>query len=135
MIEAKLPLPLSDGLTVAAEWGESNPQDSGREVMIRHIVLVRFKHSVTAAAKAAHYAGLEALKGHLKGIAGSQFGPNISPEEPVIHGFKDGFWFDFVDEAARDAYLVDPAHQAAGAKLVADAEGGVDGLVVFDMKV
>jgi hypothetical protein len=103
--------------------------------MIRHIVLLRFKENVTAADKAAHYAELEGLKGHLKGILGSQFGPNVSPEEPVIHGFKDGFWFDFEDEAARDAYLVDPAHQAAGAKLVANAEGGRDGLVVFDMKV
>jgi hypothetical protein len=102
--------------------------------MIRHIVLLRFKESVTADEKAAHYAELEGLKGHLKGILGSQFGPNVSPEEPVIHGFKDGFWFDFADEAARDAYLVDPAHQAAGAKLVANAEGGRDGLVVFDMK-
>jgi hypothetical protein len=103
--------------------------------MIRHIVLVRFKEGVTAEAKAQHYAELEALKGHLKGILGSQFGPNVSPEEPVIHGFKDGFWFDFADEAARDAYLVDPAHQAAGGRLVANAEGGRDGLVVFDMKV
>ncbi len=103
--------------------------------MIRHIVLLRFKQSVTAEAKAAHYAGLEALKGHIKGILGSHFGPNVSPEKPVIHGFADGFWFDFADEAARDAYLVDPAHQAAGAKLVADAEGGIEGLVVFDMKV
>jgi len=103
--------------------------------MIRHIVLLRFKPSVTADMKAAHYAELEALKGHLGGILGSHFGPNVSPEEPVIHGFKDGFWFDFADEAARDAYLADPAHQAAGGKLVANAEGGVDGLVVFDMKV
>ena len=103
--------------------------------MIRHIVLLRFKDSVTAETKAAHYAELEGLKGHLKGILGSNFGPNVSPEEPVIHGFKDGFWFDFVDEAARDAYLVDPAHKTAGANLVANAEGGIEGLIVFDMKV
>lgn len=103
--------------------------------MIRHIVLLRFKQSVTADAKAAHYRELEALKGHLKGILGSNFGPNVSPEEPVIHGFKDGFWFDFVDEAARDAYLDDPAHKAAGANLVANCEGGGEGLIVFDMKV
>ena len=103
--------------------------------MIRHIVLLRFKPGVTAEAKSAHYAELDALKGHLHGVLGSHFGPNVSPEAPVIHGFKDGFWFDFPDEAARDAYLADPAHRAAGAKLVADTEGGIDGLVVFDMKV
>jgi hypothetical protein len=103
--------------------------------MIRHIVLLRFRDSVTAEAKAAHYAELAGLKGHLSGILDAHFGPNISPEAPVIHGFKDGFWFDFVDEAARDAYLIDPAHQAAGAKLVANAVDGIDGLIVFDMKV
>ena len=63
------------------------------------------------------------------------------PRDPVSSASTSGeddddaFWFDFADEAARDAYLADPAHQAAGAKLVADAESGRDGLVVFDMKV
>ncbi|MDB5524915.1 MAG: Dabb [Rhizobium sp.] len=103
--------------------------------MIRHIVLLRFKDSVTAETKAALYTELQALRGHLKGIEGSVFGSNISPEAPVIHGFMDGFWFDFIDEAARDAYLVDPAHQAAGAKLVANTVDGIAGLIVFDIKV
>ena len=103
--------------------------------MIRHFVLLRFKESVTEEIKAAHYHELRALRGHLTGIEGFHAGPNISPEAPVIHGFKDGFWFDFTDEGARDAYLVDPAHQAAGARLVANAVDGIEGLIVFDIEI
>ena len=42
---------------------------------------------------------------------------------------------DLADAAARDRYLVDPAHKAAGARLVAALEGGATGLVVFDLEV
>ena len=42
---------------------------------------------------------------------------------------------DLADAAARDRYLVDPAHKAAGARLVAALEGGRDGLIVFDLEV
>jgi Stress responsive A/B Barrel Domain len=57
---------------------------------------------------------------------------NISPEVPVVHGFHDLFWFDFTDAAARDAYLVHPDHQKAGARLVA-ACGGIEGIQVLDV--
>ncbi len=60
--------------------------------------------------------------------------PNISPEG-LGQGFRDGFMMDFRDEAARDAYLIHPEHQAAGAKLVAALEGGIGGLIVFDIRV
>jgi hypothetical protein len=42
---------------------------------------------------------------------------------------------DLTDEAARDRYLADPAHRAAGAKLLGALEGGVAGLLVFDLKI
>ena len=37
--------------------------------------------------------------------------------------------------AMRDAYLADPVHQAIGARIVAAAEGGIDGVFVFDVVV
>jgi hypothetical protein len=36
------------------------------------------------------------------------------------------------DEAARDAYLPHPLHQAVVAKLLPTLEGGLDGVVAFD---
>ena len=100
--------------------------------MIRHMVHLRFLNELTDVNKAALFEGLAALRGHLHGILDFQHRPNISPETPVVHGFTEMFWFDFADAASRDAYLVDPDHQAMGARLVA-AAGGPDGIMVCDI--
>ena len=102
--------------------------------MIRHVVLFKFRSGVSADERAEIYAGLDALVGQIDGLLSATFGPNISPEG-LGQGFNDGFIMDFADAAARDRYLPHPAHQAAGARLVAALEGGTDGLIVFDMKV
>jgi hypothetical protein len=57
------------------------------------------------------------------------------PPEGLHQGFEDGFTIDFADEAGRDAYLIHPAHKAAGARLVAALDGGREGLIVFDIAV
>jgi hypothetical protein len=101
---------------------------------IRHIVLCKFAPAVTAAARDAIFAELAALRGHLTGITAMSFGANVSPEG-LAQGFAHGFTIDFTDAAARDAYLADAAHGRAGARLVAALDGGVDGLIVFDIEV
>ena len=103
--------------------------------MIRHQVLVRFKPETTPEQKVAIFAELGNLQGRLSGILDYRHGPNVSPEEPVIHGFNDGFFFDFTDANARDAYLTAPAHKAAAAKLVAATARGREDIVVFDMEL
>jgi Stress responsive A/B Barrel Domain. len=102
--------------------------------MIRHCVFVRFRADVPEAERDAIYAQLWALRDVVPGFLAMSHGPNLSPEG-LHQGFADGFTIDFADEAARDAYLVHPAHKAAGARLVAALEGGRDGLIVFDMAV
>ncbi|MDO8359118.1 MAG: Dabb family protein [Devosia sp.] len=102
--------------------------------MIRHCVLVNFKSSVTPAERAAIYDGIRALEHKVDGLVAASFGPNVSPEG-LAQGYADGFVIDFRDAAARDAYLVHPDHQAAGARLVAALEGGIGGLIVFDIEV
>ncbi len=101
--------------------------------MIRHIVLLRFRSDVTAEQRHQLFQGLAGLRRGLPGILDFHAGPNISVEGPLTRGFNDGFWFDFSDEAARDAYLADPEHQAIGTRIVAALEGGADGIVVFDI--
>ena len=100
--------------------------------MIRHIVALRFREGTHAADKAARFAGLEALLPLIPGALDFRAFANVSPEEPVVHGFRDGFWIDFADPAARDAYLIHPTHQKLGAGLVA-ACGGLAGILVLDL--
>ena len=100
--------------------------------MIRHCVLVKFRSDVGDAEKQSIFAALDALRDVVDGIEAAHFGRNVSPEG-LGKGFDDGFTIDFRDAAARDAYLVHPAHQEAGARLVAALHGGIDGLVVFDL--
>jgi hypothetical protein len=95
-------------------------------------VALRFRAGTTDATKAALYADLGALRDHLDGILDFRTGTNLSPEDDVVRGFRDLFWFDFRDAAARDAYLADAAHRAIGARLVAEVEGGADGVFVID---
>ena len=102
--------------------------------MIRHCVFVRFRPEITADERAEIYAGLNALVGQIDGLLTAHFGANVSPEG-LAQGFNDGFIMDLANQAARDRYLTDPAHQAAGSKLVAALQGGRDGLIVFDMDI
>lgn len=103
--------------------------------MIRHIVALRFRQDVPAARKAALYAELGGLRVHVDGILDFRTFVNVSPETPLVRGFDDAFWFDFRDARARDAYLVDPRHQAIGADIVAELEGGTDGVSVLDVEL
>ena len=102
--------------------------------MIRHCVFVRFRPDVPETERSAIYVQLADLKRVIPGFLTISYGPNVSPEG-LHQGFTDGFIIDFVDEAARDAYLVHPDHKAAGARLVAALQGGRDGLIVFDIVV
>ena len=101
---------------------------------IRHCVFVKFRADVPAEERQGIYDQLAALRDHLKGIVAMSFGPNVSPEG-LHRGYADGFIIDFADAAARDAYLVDDDHRAAGGRLVAALEGGRTGLIVFDIAV
>ena len=48
---------------------------------------------------------------------------------------RDVFWFDFRDVEVRDVYLDDEVHQAIGARIVAELDGGTDGVFVFDYEL
>ncbi|MDB5665782.1 Dabb family protein [Cypionkella sp.] len=102
--------------------------------MIRHIVALRFKAGTTEQTKAGLYTELAGLSAHIDGILDFQSSANVTVE-PLSRGFDDVFWFDFKDTEVRDAYLIHPAHQAAGARIVAETEGGIEGIFVFDVVV
>jgi len=102
--------------------------------MILHFVFVRFKAALQQADKQAIYDAIVALKNLIPGILDVKYGPNTSPEG-LNGGFLDGFIVTFESPEARDAYLVHPEHIAVGERIVASTDGGLSGLMVFDMAV
>jgi hypothetical protein len=100
--------------------------------MVRHIVLVRFRDDIAPAEITAILDELRDLRRLLPGMREFHCGANASPEG-LARGHTHAFTIDFDDAAARDAYLALPEHEAAGARLVRAAEGGLSGLTVLDV--
>ena len=100
--------------------------------MIEHIVFVKVKAQTAVAAVAEVFEALAGLKGLVPGITRFAGGANISPEG-LSRGYTHGFVVTFKDKAARDAYLPHPDHVAAAQKLLAIADGGVEGVLVLDI--
>ena len=100
--------------------------------MIRHIVLIRFRGDLAEEAIARLLAPLAPLSERL-GFAAA-WGRSESPEK-IERGYLHGFTADFASWEALAAYQGDAAHKAFGASLVEHAEGGLDGILVFDLEV
>ncbi|HWU60948.1 MAG TPA: Dabb family protein [Ensifer sp.] len=103
-------------------------------MMIRHIVLIRFRSEVTEAQIAEMFAELEEIRTKISGVLAITSGRSESPEK-IERGYMHGFVVDFDGWDALGAYQTHPDHKALGAKLVAYAEGGLDGILVFDLPV
>lgn len=102
--------------------------------MIRHIVLIRFRPDLGEDDIAALFEELHRMEGKLPGLLSVVSGRSESPEH-IERGYMHGFVADFADWDALQAYQDDAAHQAFGAKLVASAVDGKDGILVFDLRV
>lgn len=101
--------------------------------MIRHCVFIRFKPDTADSQKEEIYRDIAALVGRIDGMLAVHAGPNQSPEG-LDKGHGDGFVIDFADRAAAQRYQDDPDHKKAGAKIVAQAVGGKDGVFVYDIE-
>ena len=102
--------------------------------MIRHIVLIRFRADVPEATIASIFADLHAIKAKLPGVLAITSGRSESPEQ-MERGYMHGFVADFADWATLAAYQDHPDHKRVGGALVANAIGGIDGILVFDLPV
>lgn len=102
--------------------------------MIRHIVLIRFRDDVPEATIAAIFADLHAIRAVLPGVIAITSGRSESPEQ-IERGFMHGFIADFTDWEALAAYQAHPDHRRVGDALIANAVGGLDGILVFDLAV
>lgn len=100
--------------------------------MIRHIVLLKARPEVTEAELSAIFADLRAIRGQVPGILAIHSGRSESPEK-IERGYMHGFTVDFTDWDALAAYQSHPDHRRVGAALVAAAQGGLEGILVFDL--
>lgn len=103
--------------------------------MIRHFVALRFKPSTPQETKDALYTQLAGLSDRIDGISDFQVRQNVSVEDALVRDYRDLFWFDFRDTHVRDTYLDDETHQAIGGQILAELQGGADGVFVFDFDV
>ena len=101
--------------------------------MISHCVFLRFRADVSEAERQSIHAAVAALKPRIPGMTGVVAGRNVSPEG-LDKGYAEGFIVTFADAKARDRYLADEEHAKVGARIVAAAEGGVAGVLVFDLE-
>jgi hypothetical protein len=101
--------------------------------MIRHIVLIRFRPDVTEQVILAIFDDLRGILGKVPGLMAICAGRSDSPEQ-IERGYMHGFTADFGDWAALAAYQAHPDHKRVGAALVAHAQGGLDGILVFDLR-
>lgn len=102
--------------------------------MIRHIVLVRFRADLTDAEIAVLFGELRQIEGKVSGIRSICSGRSAGPEQ-MERGFRHGFVVDFDDWEALQAYQDNAGHQSFGTRLIAHAEGGKDGILVFDLPI
>ncbi len=102
--------------------------------MIRHIVLVKFRPDVSEETITGIFAELHAIKEVLPGVISITSGRSESPEQ-IERGYMHGFVADFENWEVLQAYQDHPDHKAVGAQLVANAVGGLDGILVFDLPI
>ncbi|MEM9678000.1 MAG: Dabb family protein [Pseudomonadota bacterium] len=99
--------------------------------MIRHIVLTKFSPETDEQTIAAIYEELAALVDRLPGAGGFTGGRSQSPEQ-IERGYMHGFTIDFDTWDALEVYADHSEHKQLGARLVASAVGGKDGILVVD---
>ena len=102
--------------------------------MIRHIVLIRFQSDVTEDRITTLFTQLHEIKHAVPGVLSITAGKSESPEQ-IERGYLHGFVVDFADWGVLQAYQDHPDHKRLGAGLVAAAQGGIDGILVFDLPV
>ena len=90
---------------------------------VRHVVVFRYKPDASEAKIRQLNEAFAALKNQIPGVLAFEHGVNNSPEK-LNQGFTHAYQLTFTSAAARDAYLIHPAHKAFGTLL--------GGLGIFD---
>jgi lysophospholipase L1-like esterase len=95
--------------------GARAPAADGK--VLRHVVLIKFKDSSSAADIEKVVTAFAALPTKISEIKGFEWGTDVSPEGKA-EGMTHCFLLTFATAADRDAYLPHPAHREFGALVV-----------------
>jgi hypothetical protein len=98
-------------------------------MMVRHVVVFKYKAGTSAVQIRQVTDAFRALMGRIPGIIAFEAGVNDSPEGKDL-GFTHVYLMTFESAAARDAYLPHPEHARFGQLL--GQLGIVDGVFVVD---
>jgi len=98
--------------------------------VLRHVVLFKFKDTVSKEQVAEVLAAFKALPGKIDAIRGFEWGTDMSVEMKS-QDFTHCFVVTFADAKGRDEYLPHPAHK----EFVALAGPRIDKVLVFDYVV
>jgi hypothetical protein len=96
---------------------------------VRHVVVFRYKPDASPEKIRQITEAFAALKNQIPGVLAFEHGVNNSPEK-LNQGYTHVYQLTFTNAAARDVYLVHPAHKAFGALL--GGSGVFDGAFVVD---
>ena len=96
---------------------------------VRHVVVFRYKPDASPEKIRQITSAFAALKDQIPGILAFEHGVNNSPEK-LNQGFTHVYQLTFTNAAARDVYLVHPAHKAFGTLL--GGSGVFDAAFVVD---
>lgn len=98
---------------------------------VKHIVLLKLKPGTTDEKVQEIFQAVADLKGKIPGIVDFSCGSYSSPEG-LNQGFQHAFMVTFESPAARDGYLPHPDHEVVKQLIVAELDGGLNGVVAFD---
>ena len=94
-------------LLAAANTGEEMAE--AQAVSVFHVFAFQWKSEATDAEKEKAASDIRAFQGTIPGLLETHVGPNISPRGK---GYAFGGIMRFTDQAALDAYVQHPSHQA-----------------------
>lgn len=100
--------------------------------MLKHCVFVNFKAEISDELRRSTVSAFAELMGQIDGMVDFSAGRNLD-FEGKSPAYPWGFIVSFANRAALAAYDANPLHQKYGAQLVARAEGGHAGIIVFDL--
>jgi antibiotic biosynthesis monooxygenase (ABM) superfamily enzyme len=106
-------LAASATLLAGSPAGASAQEDTSRNVF--HVFAFQWKPNATDALRARAATDIRAFQGTIPGLLETHAGPNISPRGK---GYTFGGIMRFSDQAALEAYVQHPSHQALLAWLV-----------------